>query len=95
MIITVHVKPKSKRPAVTEVGENELVVAVSAAPTGGKANEAVMKAIAEYFEMPRSRVRMVRGLKSRVKRVEIDRSISHRIFARHPRTKNHPDQSSG
>ena len=41
----------------------------------GRANEAVIKLLAEYFDIPKSRIKIVSGLKSKKKIVEIDSSI--------------------
>ncbi len=72
MRLTIRVKPKSKQPGVTESKDGSLIVAVREAPTGGQANTAVMKAIAEHFGVTPSRVRIVRGAASRKKVVDVD-----------------------
>jgi len=41
----------------------------------GRANEAVIKLLAEYFDIPKSRIKIASGLKSKKKIVEIDSSI--------------------
>lgn len=46
-------------------------VAVSAPAADGKANAAVIEALAKKFDVPKSSVRIVRGLASRLKEVEI------------------------
>ena len=48
-----------------------LVVAVKERPTGGQANRAIERAIAEYLHVAPSRVRIVAGHASREKSVEI------------------------
>jgi len=45
---------------------------VTAAPTGGAANQAVIKLIAEWFDVPRSAVRITSGHRHRSKVVEVD-----------------------
>lgn len=72
MPMTVRVKPRSKLPRVTEAGDGTLIVAVHEAPADGQANAAVIKAVAKHFGVAPSRVRIVRGLASRTKAVEID-----------------------
>jgi uncharacterized protein YggU (UPF0235/DUF167 family) len=49
-----------------------LVVAVKERPTGGQANRAIERAIAEYLHVAPSRVRIVAGHASREKIVEVE-----------------------
>ena len=53
-------------------GERHFVVAVAARATEGKANRAIEKALAEYFDVPTSRVRIISGQTAKEKVVEID-----------------------
>lgn len=71
MMISVLVKPNSKENSVSEGAAGDFLVKVKAPPEGGKANEAVVKAIADYFGVSGSRVSIIRGSKSRQKTVEI------------------------
>lgn len=71
MILSVLVKPGSKTDSVEKLGE-DLVVRTKARAVDGKANEAVVKLIAEYLGIPKTRVRIKRGLASRHKVIEID-----------------------
>jgi uncharacterized protein (TIGR00251 family) len=68
--ITVRVAPHSFRDEVVKTGDDYLV-RVKAQPREGKANEAVIKLMAEYFGVPRSSVRITSGLSGRNKIVEI------------------------
>lgn len=71
MRITVTVKPHAKRAGITSLGPQHYQVAVTASPQDGKANAAVIAALAEYFDIPKSRITIVRGGTSRVKVLEI------------------------
>lgn len=71
MKISVKVKPRAKREAVLKTGEREFTVSVKAAPDGGKANEAVGAALAGFLGVARSRVKIIRGQKSRLKILEV------------------------
>lgn len=70
-MIAVTVKPGSKADAV-ERTEDGFIVRTKARAVEGRANEAVMKLLAEYMNVPKSRVRIVRGMKSRHKIIEIE-----------------------
>ena len=48
-----------------------LKVAVGAAPVDGSANEELMRVLAEYYNVPKSRISIVRGDKSRYKVIEV------------------------
>ena len=71
MRIQVKVVPRAKRPGVTQLADGTWRVAVSAPAEGGKANAAVIEALAEKFDVPKAAVRIVRGLASRNKEVEV------------------------
>lgn len=69
----VAVRVKTRHP-VTRVGGSHagaLVVRVSAAPVGGQANAAVVRAVAEAFSVAPSRVRLVSGPRSASKVLEV------------------------
>ena len=55
-----------------DAGVPQFVVSVKERPIDGKANRAIEKAIAEYFHVPVSRVRIVSGHTSREKIIEIE-----------------------
>lgn len=70
MRIRVDVKPNSKVASIEPV-EDHLVVRVKEPPTEGKANLAVLRAVAEYYRVAPSDVRLVSGLSARHKVVEV------------------------
>jgi len=70
MRIRVHVKPNSRVPGV-ELVEGNLVVRVKEPPKEGKANEAVLRAVAEHFGVARRDVRLVSGASGRYKVLEL------------------------
>ena len=63
--------PRAKRPGVEQLSDGSWRVAVSAPAEDGKANVAVIEALAKHFDVPKSSVKIVRGLASRLKEVEI------------------------
>lgn len=69
---SVRVMPRASRREVVEEAPGKLKVYVTAAPEDGKANEAVRELLAEYFHAPKTRVRILKGEKSRNKIVEIN-----------------------
>jgi uncharacterized protein (TIGR00251 family) len=70
MRIQVKVKSNSRSEEVSLEG-NSFIVKVKEPPKEGKANQAVIKLLAEHFGVAKSRVRILSGLKSKNKVVEV------------------------
>jgi len=68
--IQVKVKPNSKTDEVSQEGDN-FIVKVKELPKEGKANQAVIKLLAEHFGVPQSQVRILSGFKSKNKVIEV------------------------
>ena len=73
MRITIRIKPNSRQEAVTETANNEFLLNVKAPAIEGRANKAAIELLSEYFVIPKSRISIIKGLKSRVKVLEINR----------------------
>lgn len=72
--IVVKVKPGSRKgPLVEYDAADGLTVYVREPATDGKANEAVIRLLAEHFGVPRSRVELTSGTAARIKRFRIVR----------------------
>ena len=71
MKIFVKVKPKAKKTLVQKMSETRLNVFVKEAPAKGKANQAVLKAVADYFDIAPSRITIAAGSTSTLKVLEI------------------------
>jgi uncharacterized protein len=72
LVVDISVQPKGSRPRVGPMLGDRLRVVVSAPPTDGKANKAVVLALAEAFGVPPSAVTILRGETGRKKTVRID-----------------------
>ncbi len=70
MKIRVKVKPNSRTEEVSWEGDS-LVIKVKEPPREGKANQVVVRLLAEHFSVPQSQVRILSGFRSRDKVVEI------------------------
>ena len=72
-IVRVRVTPKAKHARVVaeDDGEPLLKVYVTVAPEDGKANRAVQRALAEHFDVARTKVKLLSGQTSRDKRFKI------------------------
>jgi len=71
MKIFVKAKPNSKNENIEQVDESHFIISVKEPPIQGKANEAIIRVIAEYFNVNRSQVRLASGFSSREKIFEI------------------------
>ncbi len=71
MRITVHAKPAARDTYVKELGDSSYEVAVKEPPVQGRANAAIVSAIAEHFHIFRGEVKILSGRTSRRKVVEI------------------------
>lgn len=68
----VTVQPRSRKSEVEKLNSGEYKVRVVAPPSKGEANREVIKILASHFGLPPSRLRIVRGQKSRRKVVLVD-----------------------
>jgi uncharacterized protein YggU (UPF0235/DUF167 family) len=78
--ITVKVKPGSRRPGIERVNST-LVITVRERATDGRANAAVVAAIAAWLGIATTRVSIERGVSSRMKRIAIEGVDEHVLEA--------------
>jgi hypothetical protein len=71
MKISVRVKPNAKGERIEKIGENTFLLWVKEKPQEGKANKAVIKVLAEYFDVPQSAVVLLKGQSSKEKIFEV------------------------
>jgi uncharacterized protein (TIGR00251 family) len=70
--IKIKVKPGASKNEVKKIEENFFEVKVTAVAEKGKANEKVIELLSDFLKVPKSKVKIVRGLTSRDKEVEIE-----------------------
>lgn len=71
MRIYVKATPRAGRDEVVKISDAEYKVKVTAPPEKGKANEAVVELLADYFRVPKRAVNIVAGKTARVKIIDI------------------------
>jgi uncharacterized protein len=69
--IRVRVKPGAHEERVSREPDGSLLVSVRARAQEGKANEAVVKAVAAFLHVPKTSIRIRSGLSSRGKLIEV------------------------
>lgn len=72
VLLDIVVKPRSSREGIGPIKSERLCVAVNSPPVDGKANEAVIRVLAEAFHVPKRAVSLVNGLSGRKKTVRIN-----------------------
>lgn len=71
MVLELHVQPGATRSEFAGKHGERLKVRLAAPAVENKANEALVAFLAQHYNVPRRNVRIVSGLRSRRKRVEI------------------------
>jgi uncharacterized protein (TIGR00251 family) len=71
VILDLHVQPGALRTEFAGKHGERLKVRLQARAVDGKANDGLIEFLAAHFGVPRRNVRIVSGLKSRQKRVQI------------------------
>jgi uncharacterized protein (TIGR00251 family) len=71
LTLTLHVQPGAKRTDVAGLHGEALKIRLAAPPIEGRANEALLKFIAEFFGVPLRQVELKQGGQSRHKVVAI------------------------
>ncbi|EKE11865.1 MAG: hypothetical protein ACD_15C00011G0004 [uncultured bacterium] len=72
MRIYIKVSPRSSKNEVTKIAEGEYKVRLTAPPVDGQANAMLIKILSEYFDIPKSSLRIIGGKSAKTKIVEID-----------------------
>ncbi len=71
VVLALHVQPKASHVRFCGVYDGSLKLAVTAPPTDGKANKAVVDFLASVFGLPKHKITVISGLTSRKKRCVI------------------------
>ena len=71
MLIKVKVSTGSKKAEIIKKSENGFDIKVKEKAERGLANQAIATALAAYFKIPASKIRLIRGAKQRNKIFEI------------------------
>jgi uncharacterized protein len=74
MKVTVRVKSSSKKGVFVQPGlDGELLVHVREPAIDGKANRAVIDLLSDYYDVPKTRIEIVRGLTNPIKVISVDK----------------------
>ncbi len=70
--LAVRVKPRASKSRVLGVRHGALEVAVAAPPVDGEANKELVKTVAQWFELSKTRVRVTGGMTSKNKLLALE-----------------------
>ena len=71
MRIYIKVIPRVSKNEVIKISDGEYKVKLTAPPVDGKANNMLLKILAEYFNVPKSSLQIIGGKTARIKIVDI------------------------
>jgi len=69
--LTLHIQPGAKRSEVAGLHGEALKIRLAAPPVEGRANEALVRFVADSFDVPLRQVELLRGAQSRHKMVKV------------------------
>lgn len=71
LLIKLTVYPNSKKNIITQTGDTVYQVQLKAKPERNQANQLLIQALAEYFQLETKNIRIITGHHSSHKRVEL------------------------
>jgi uncharacterized protein (TIGR00251 family) len=74
IMLTLHVQPGAKQTSVTGLHGEALKIRLAAPPIEGRANDALLRFIADHFAVPLRSVELKQGGQSRHKRIAVSGS---------------------
>lgn len=82
--VALHIQPRARRSEVAGLFNGALKLKITAPPADGAANRAIVEFVAARLHIPRSRIRIVSGAKSREKVVRIEGITAEEFLASLP-----------
>ncbi|MSU75305.1 MAG: DUF167 domain-containing protein [Candidatus Magasanikbacteria bacterium] len=71
MRLTIRVIPRSSKNEIVASPSGLLKARLTAPPVDGKANESLIKLLSEYYDVSKTKIKIVKGVKSKNKILEI------------------------
>jgi uncharacterized protein (TIGR00251 family) len=71
MLIEVYVTPNTREARVVKVSEDYIEVWVDERAENGRANKRLLEILTEHFKVPKSRITILRGTKTRNKTIQV------------------------
>jgi uncharacterized protein len=71
IFLNIYVQPNASRTAIVGLHDRSLKIALQAPPIDGEANKAAVEFFSLLFSLPKKSLTLVKGEKSRLKRIQI------------------------
>lgn len=71
LVLSLHIQPGARKTEIVGLHGQALKIRLSAPPVDGKANACLIEFLAEQLDLPRTRVELVSGAASRLKRLRV------------------------
>lgn len=75
-LITVYLQPGAKKSEISGMHNGHVKIKVNSPPIDGKANEALILFLSEFLDIPKSKIKIISGEKSRIKKISIVSSMN-------------------
>ncbi|MBI3740749.1 MAG: YggU family protein [Chloroflexi bacterium] len=80
-ILAIHVTPRARRDEIVGALGESIRVKLRAPPVDDKANDALIKLLADYLEINRAQIEIIRGKRARQKWVRVRGARAEKIAA--------------
>jgi len=74
MLIKIKVIPNSQKNEIVEQSPTFMKIKIAAPPEKGKANQALIKFLAEHFKIPKTSIAIKNGLTSKTKLIQLSKT---------------------
>lgn len=71
ILIHLYIQPNAKQSEVIGIYQDRLKIKLNAPAVDGKANKGLIEFLSNFFEVPRSKIKIVKGQKSKIKTIAI------------------------
>lgn len=78
LLITVYLQPGSKKTEVAGMHDGHIKIKLNSPPVDGKANEALILFLSKFLNIQKSKIKIVSGEKSRIKKLSISGIIDQK-----------------
>ena len=82
VIFVLRVVPRASRSEIAGIQDESLKIRITAPPVEGRANEACITLLSDFLQVPRSRIAILGGSKTKNKRVFVGGITRHHIEVR-------------
>lgn len=80
--LNIYAKPNAKKTAIVGINAHGLNIALKAKPIDGQANQELIAYLSTAFKVPKSKVKLVKGLSGRMKIIQMPINDNIKAFIR-------------